>query len=193
MVSILITGVSGVGKTTIAQKLSNEFGVTYLSTGDIIFEIASKIGVAQKREDLYDLPVNLRRRIHFKARKKIMELIQSHSIIILDDKLIIFEGSIIYPPPSYFRDYKVSFVILLKDNPRDILKRVAKDQTKVRISRDANMIAHEQEIIENYLKKMKNKESFELVIIKPNYNLVREIFIAILKKLEVKISGDKKI
>ena len=52
--SIIISGPPAVGKTTIAKGLAKEFGLTYLGGGDILKELAGKLGFQTEGEDWWD-------------------------------------------------------------------------------------------------------------------------------------------
>ena len=52
--SIVISGWPAVGKTTIAGKLGEEFGLTMYNGGDILKMLASESGYSTEREDWWD-------------------------------------------------------------------------------------------------------------------------------------------
>lgn len=52
--SIVISGPPAVGKTTLAKGLAKEFGLTYLSGGDALKEIAKEQGFNSEGEDWWD-------------------------------------------------------------------------------------------------------------------------------------------
>lgn len=54
--SVIISGPQAIGKTTIAKGLAKEFGMKYLSGGDILKELASEQGFQTKGDDWWDKP-----------------------------------------------------------------------------------------------------------------------------------------
>ena len=54
--SIIISGPPAIGKTTVAQGLANEFGLTYLGGGDILKELAKDQGFTTDGADWWDTP-----------------------------------------------------------------------------------------------------------------------------------------
>ena len=52
--SIIISGPPAIGKTTIAKGLAKEFGIEYLSGGDILKELAEEQGFQTKGDDWWD-------------------------------------------------------------------------------------------------------------------------------------------
>ncbi len=54
MKSVIISGPPAVGKTTIAKGLAKEFGLKYLSGGDVLKEMAKEEGFRTDRDDFWD-------------------------------------------------------------------------------------------------------------------------------------------
>ncbi len=52
--SVIISGPPAVGKTTIAKGLAKEFGLKYLSGGDVLKEMAKEEGFQTSRDDFWD-------------------------------------------------------------------------------------------------------------------------------------------
>jgi len=52
--SIVISGPPAVGKTTVAKGLAEEFGLTYLSGGDVLKEMAKEQGFSSDGDDWWD-------------------------------------------------------------------------------------------------------------------------------------------
>ncbi|MGI0017556.1 MAG: AAA family ATPase [Nitrosotalea sp.] len=52
--SVIISGPPAIGKTTIAKGLGEEFGLKYLSGGDVLKEMAKDQGFAIDRDDFWD-------------------------------------------------------------------------------------------------------------------------------------------
>ena len=52
--SVIISGPPAVGKTTIAKGLAKEFGLKYLSGGDVLKEMAKEEGFLTDRDDFWD-------------------------------------------------------------------------------------------------------------------------------------------
>jgi cytidylate kinase len=52
--SVIISGPPAIGKTTIAKGLGEEFGLKYLSGGDVLKEMAKEQGFETDRDDFWD-------------------------------------------------------------------------------------------------------------------------------------------
>jgi cytidylate kinase len=53
--SVIISGPPAVGKTTIAKGLAKEFGLKYLSGGDVLKDMAKEQGFQTDRDDFWDI------------------------------------------------------------------------------------------------------------------------------------------
>ncbi|MFQ5573327.1 MAG: AAA family ATPase, partial [Nitrosopumilaceae archaeon] len=58
--SVIISGPPAVGKTTVAKGLAKEFGLTYLSGGDALKELAKEEGFTTEGEDWWDTPEGMK-------------------------------------------------------------------------------------------------------------------------------------
>lgn len=54
--SVIVSGPPAIGKTTIAKGLAKEFGLKYLSGGDILKELAKEEGFQTEGDDWWDKP-----------------------------------------------------------------------------------------------------------------------------------------
>jgi CMP/dCMP kinase len=52
--SVIVSGPPAIGKTTIAKGLAKEFGLKYLSGGDVLKEMAKEEGFRTDRDDFWD-------------------------------------------------------------------------------------------------------------------------------------------
>jgi cytidylate kinase len=78
--SIVISGPPAVGKTTVAKGLAEEFGLTYISGGDVLKEMAKEEGFSSDGDDWWDTPEGMK---FLGQREKNSEFDKK-----LDDKLI---------------------------------------------------------------------------------------------------------
>lgn len=58
--SIVISGPPAVGKTTVARGLAEEFGLQYISGGDVLKEMAKEQGFDSDGDDWWDTPDGMR-------------------------------------------------------------------------------------------------------------------------------------
>ena len=75
--SVIISGPPAIGKTTVAQGLAKEFGLTFLGGGDILKELAKEQGFQVGGDDWWDTPEGMKflnqRSENFEFDKKVDE------------------------------------------------------------------------------------------------------------------------
>jgi len=179
MTSILITGISGVGKTTITRKLAEEFNIPYISIGDIIYSIAKRELNISKREELYELEPRIRKEIQKEANLEIRRFVNKNELLLIDDKLVIFEKDIIFPHCSFIDDYKIKYIILIIDKPQNIIDRIKRDKRK-RIIKDKVLLIQEQHLLESFVYRFAFSVDY-IFRIPPVYSISKEILKFIIK------------
>ncbi len=58
--SAIISGPPAIGKTTIAKGLAKEFGLKYISGGDVLKELAKEEGFKTERDDFWDTEAGMK-------------------------------------------------------------------------------------------------------------------------------------
>ena len=75
---VVVSGVPGVGKTTVVtdgiRKVEDRVNVSLITYGSVMFEIAQKRRLVEKRDDLRKLPVKKQREVQKLAGEKIVRL-----------------------------------------------------------------------------------------------------------------------
>ncbi len=88
--SVIISGPPAIGKTTIAKGIAEEFGITHLSGGDILKEIAEEEGFKTGGDDWWDTQEGMNFLSHRQANsefdKKVDEKLKKH---FLDGNVVI--------------------------------------------------------------------------------------------------------
>ena len=90
MKSVIVSGPPAVGKTTVASALAREFGLRYVSGGDILKEIAVEQGFNAHGDDWWDTNEGMRfleqraknPEIDRRVDKRLMELFHSGGVVI---------------------------------------------------------------------------------------------------------------
>ena len=88
--SIIISGPPAIGKTTIAKAITEEFGLTHLSGGDILKELAEEEGFKTGGDDWWDTQEGMnflsQRQENSEFDKKVDEKLKKH---FLDGNVVI--------------------------------------------------------------------------------------------------------
>jgi len=132
----VITGLPGVGKTTVAKELERraaEKGIPLqvINYGDVMLEIArSELGV-ENRDFMRKLPLDKQISLQQKAARKIRQMVEKASVVV-DTHLIIKVGENEYwcgLPVSVLEILKPFKLFLVEASPEEILSRRKADKS----------------------------------------------------------------
>ncbi len=131
-----MTGIPGVGKTTLLSKLveiikSHDKSVNVLSFGTLMFEIAKKNGL-KERDDLRHLPLKEQQNLQKIVAEKIATL--TDEIVIIDTHAFINSSEGYYPglPEHVLKIIKPTNFVSVSAKPEEIYNRRMKDDTRNR-------------------------------------------------------------
>jgi adenylate kinase len=146
---VVITGVPGVGKTTVIngalQRLEEE-GITYqsLNFGTFMFDVASAEGVVKDRDEMRKLDRTVQKRLQQLAARKIAE-IEGNVIVDTHSSVKTPKGYLAGLPEWVLRELMPDIVILVETDEDQILKRRLNDPTRVRDMEGYREIADHQQ------------------------------------------------
>ena len=133
---IIMTGIPGVGKTTLLSKIveiikSHDKSVNVLSFGTLMFEIAKENGL-KERDDLRKLPLKEQQNLQKIVAEKIAAL--TDEIVIIDTHAFINSPEGYYPglPEHVLKIIKPTNFVSVSAKPEEIYNRRMKDDTRNR-------------------------------------------------------------
>lgn len=136
---IVVTGIPGVGKTTVLKEVANLIGKNEKETGfvtysSIMVEIATKEGYIVSRDDLRHLSIKKQKTLQQKAAKKIAEISKDKKIQVIDTHMIIRTdiGYWVGLPQNVLKIIKPDLFVLIEAEPNEILSRRHKDNSRRR-------------------------------------------------------------
>jgi len=133
---VVITGVPGVGKTTVIEKtieaLKSE-GIEYraINFGTCMFEVASSKGYASDRDEMRKLDQGLQREFQ-KAAASHIAGIEENVIVDTHSSVSTPQGYLAGLPEWVLRELKPDVVVLVEADEDQILKRRLKDASRNR-------------------------------------------------------------
>ncbi|NYT17027.1 MAG: adenylate kinase [Methanomicrobiales archaeon] len=146
---VIITGVPGVGKTTVVtgalKNLENE-GVSYrtLNFGTYMFDVAQKEGVVRDRDEMRKLDKDIQKRLQKLAAQAIAK---EEGNVIIDTHASIKTpaGYLAGLPEWVLRELMPDTVVLVETNEDQILLRRLSDETRTRDLEGSYGIAEHQQ------------------------------------------------
>ncbi|MHC1626299.1 MAG: adenylate kinase [Methanoculleaceae archaeon] len=146
---IVITGVPGVGKTTVIngalEKLAAE-GVRYesLNFGTFMFEVAREEGIVQDRDEMRKLDGKTQKRLQRMAAEKIAG--REGNVIVDTHASIRTPGGYLPGLPEWvLRALMPDMVVLIETDEDQILMRRMQDETRTRDMEGSRAIASHQQ------------------------------------------------
>ena len=146
---VIITGVPGVGKTTVVnealKKLESE-GVEYQSInfGSFMFEVAKKEGIVQDRDQMRTLDRAVQKRLQQLAAQAIAKLSVN---VIIDTHASVKtpKGYLAGLPEWVLREIMPDLIILVEADNDQILMRRLSDETRTRDKEGSRAIKEHQQ------------------------------------------------
>jgi adenylate kinase len=132
---VIVTGVPGVGKSSVMEAVSKTFKVPIVNYGTVMFEEAQKRKLARERDEMRKLPAEIQRQIQAHAAERIGAM----SDAIIDTHCLIKtrEGYLPGIPMVVLTLISPHTVVLVEAPPKEIHGRRQKDTTR---SRDADSL-----------------------------------------------------
>ncbi len=140
---IIVTGVPGVGKSTVMDGVSKNTGMKIVNYGDVMLEMAKTMGV-KNRDEIRKLPAEKQREIQKKAGEELGKM----DNVIIDTHMSIKTPSGYLPglPEWVLREIRPSMLVLIEANPNDIYSRRNRDDTRLRDMESADDIRIQQDL-----------------------------------------------
>ncbi|HUR61738.1 MAG TPA: adenylate kinase [Candidatus Thermoplasmatota archaeon] len=143
MGAIIVTGIPGVGKTTVMEAAAKARSLKVAVYGSVMFEVASAKGLVQSRDEMRKLPADTQKSIQKEAARRIAAM----GDVIVDTHCSIKTPTGYLPglPAWVLAELQPSAVVLVEADPREILGRRQGDATRKRDEDSLEAIAEHQE------------------------------------------------
>jgi len=141
---VVVTGIPGVGKTTVMQKAAEGIDIDFVTFGTIMIEIAKKIGLAKNRDEMRKLTLEQQKKLQIKTAEKIAEM----KNVIVDTHCTVKTPKGYMPglPEWVVKKLKPTAIVVVEADPKEIYERRAEDPTRDRDPDTIEMIAEHQQI-----------------------------------------------
>ena len=143
MGTIVVTGVPGVGKTTVVTQAAEKAGLDVVVYGTEMFRVASERGLVKDRDEMRKLDPAVQREI----QKAAAEAIAKMGRVVVDTHCMIQTPRGYLPglPEWVARGLEPETIILIETAPGSIAARRASDESRVRDADSAEAIdAHQR-------------------------------------------------
>ncbi len=143
MGAIIVTGIPGVGKTTVMDAAAEKAGRPVIQYGSVMFEVASEQGLVSHRDEMRSLEPAVQREVQQAAAAKMAAM----GDIVVDTHCTIKTPRGYLPGlPAWVLDaLKPDTVVLVEADDDEIAARRAGDATRNRDADSIDAIAQHQE------------------------------------------------
>ena len=142
MVVIVVTGIPGVGKTTVMQKAAEGMDIQFVTFGTVMIDIAKELGLVKDRDEMRKLTLDQQKQLQIKTAEKVGKM----KNVILDTHCTVKTPKGYMPglPEWVLRKLNPTAIIIVEADPQEIFNRRAKDTTRNRDSDSVEKIAEHQ-------------------------------------------------
>lgn len=137
---VVVTGIPGVGKTTVLSELEKlakekEINVKIINFGSIMKEILEEKGKHIHRNHIRKTSVELQKKVQKEACIRIKEILKKEKgILIIDTHMFIQTECGMFPglPLDILKELVPSLIVLIESPPEEIIKRRELDESRIR-------------------------------------------------------------
>ena len=141
---IVVTGIPGVGKTTVMQKAAEGMDIQFVTFGTVMTDIAKELGLVKDRDEMRKLTLDQQKQLQIKTAEKIGKM----KNVILDTHCTVKTPKGYMPglPEWVLRKLNPTAIVIVEADSQEIFNRRAKDTTRNRDPDSIEKIAEHQMI-----------------------------------------------
>ncbi|MFA5102970.1 MAG: adenylate kinase [Candidatus Thermoplasmatota archaeon] len=139
---IVVTGIPGVGKTTVMQKAAEGLDITFVTFGSVMIDIAKDLQLVKDRDEMRKLSLDQQKQLQIKTAEKVGKM----NNVIVDTHCTVKtpQGYLPGLPEWVLRKLNPTAIVIVEADPQEIYQRRAKDTTRNRDPDSVEKIAEHQ-------------------------------------------------
>ena len=139
---IVVTGIPGVGKTTVMQKAAEGMDIQFVTFGTVMIDIAKELKFVKDRDEMRKLTLDQQKQLQIKTAEKVGKM----KNVILDTHCTVKTPKGYMPglPEWVLRKLNPTAIVIVEADPQEIFNRRAKDTTRNRDPDSVEKIAEHQ-------------------------------------------------
>jgi len=141
---IVVTGIPGVGKTTVMKQAAEGIDIKFVTFGSVMIDIAKEIGLVKDRDEMRKLTLDQQKDLQIRSAEKVASM----GDVILDTHCTVKTPKGYMPglPEWVLKKLKPTAIVVVEADPDEIFNRRAKDSTRNRDPDSEEEIAEHQQI-----------------------------------------------
>jgi adenylate kinase len=127
---IVVTGIPGVGKTTVMKQAAEGLDIEFVTFGSVMIDIAKEMGFVKDRDEMRKLTLEQQKDLQIHSAEKVASM----GNVILDTHCTVKTPKGYMPglPEWVLKKLKPTAIVVVEANPEEIFNRRAKDETRNR-------------------------------------------------------------
>ena len=141
---IVVTGIPGVGKTTVMKKAAEGIDIQFVTFGTVMINIAKEKGLVKDRDEMRELSLEQQKELQIQTAEKVASM----KNVIVDTHCTVKTPKGYMPglPEWVVKRLKPTAIVVVEADPEEIYNRRAKDDTRSRDIDSKEKIAEHQQI-----------------------------------------------
>ena len=141
---IVVTGIPGVGKTTVMQKAAEGMDIQFVTFGTVMIDIAKEKGMVQDRDEMRKLTLEQQKELQIQTAEKVASM----KNVILDTHCTVKTPKGYMPglPEWVIKKLNPSAIVVVEADPEEIYNRRASDKTRDRDPDSTDKINEHQQL-----------------------------------------------
>ena len=141
---VVVTGIPGVGKTTVMQKAAEGINIQFVTFGTVMADIAIEMKLVKNRDEMRKLTLEQQKNLQIKTAEKIAKM----KNVIVDTHCTVKTPKGYMPglPEWVVKKLKPDTIVVVEADPEEIYNRRVGDPTRNRDQDSVEMIAEHQQI-----------------------------------------------
>jgi len=141
---IVVTGIPGVGKTTVMQKAAEGMNIKFVTFGTVMIELAKEMKLVKDRDEMRKLTLEQQKKLQIKTAEKVAKM----KNVIVDTHCTVKTPKGYMPglPEWVIKKLNPTTIVIVEADPKEIYNRRAKDTTRNRDPDTIEQIAEHQQI-----------------------------------------------
>ncbi len=141
---IVVTGIPGVGKTTVMKRAAEGLDMKFVTFGTVMIDIAKEMGLVKDRDEMRKLTLEQQKELQIRSAEKVASM----GNVILDTHCTVKTPKGYMPglPEWVLKKLKPTAIVVVEADPDEIYSRRAKDATRNRDPDSIEQIAEHQQI-----------------------------------------------
>ena len=172
---IVVTGIPGVGKTTVMQKAAEGIDIKFVTFGSVMIDIAKEIGLVKDRDEMRKLTLDQQKDLQIKTAERVSKM----KNVIVDTHCTIKTPKGYMPglPERIVKKLKPDNILLIEAKPEDIYNRRLNDKTRNRDPDSIEKINEHQQMNRAIAMAYSSITGATVKIIKNNDNAIDEAIV----------------